>query len=186
MKSAFWPALLGFAALAAALGLAEAKAGADDKGTVVEIDGLKSRAPAEWQEEKPTTKFRLKQFRLPKVGEDKEDAVLLVIHLEGQGGSAEENVTRWKGMFIPPPGKSIDEASEVKKLKVSGVPVTYVDVRGTYKGAPFEKLPPKSDFRMLAVYWDSKGGPYFFRLVGPARTVEHYKKGFDEWLMGFK
>jgi hypothetical protein len=39
---------------------------------------------------------------------------------------------------------------------------------------------------MLAVYWDSKGGPYFFRLVGPARTVEHYKKGFDEWLMGFK
>jgi hypothetical protein len=177
--------LLGLAAAAALLGLGELRA-ADEKGTVVEIDGLKSRTPAAWVEEKPTTKLRLKQFKLPKVGEDKEDAQLLVIYLEGSGGSAEDNVNRWKDQFIPPKGKSIDEVAKVEKLQVSGVPAVYVDIQGTYKGQAFEKAPPKPDYRMLAVYWGSKKGPYFIRLTGPAKTVEHHKKGFDEWLKGFK
>jgi hypothetical protein len=158
----------------------------DGKGIVVEIDGLKSRTPPEWKEEKPTSNLRLKQFALPKVGDDKEDALMLILHLEGQGGGVEENVKRWKDMFRPPMGKTIDQASEVKTLTVNGVTATYVDVQGTYTAPPFEKAPPKPDFRLLAVYWNSKKGPYFFRLIGPARTVEHYKKGFDEWVQGFK
>src|SRR5262249_30910868 len=98
----------------------------------------------------------------------------------------EENVKRWKGQFAPPAGKSIDDVSKVEDLTVSGVKATYVDVQGTYTPPPFEKLPPKKDYRMLAVYWGSKNGPYFIRLTGPAKTVEHYKKSFDEWVKGFK
>lgn len=181
---------VGLAVILAALGLNQVLAEGDDKkadkGGVVEIDGLKSAAPAAWIEEKPASKLRLKQFRLPKVGEDKEDAVMLVIYLDGQGGSSEENVKRWKGMFTPPPGKSIDDVAKVDTFKVSGVPATYVDVQGTYTAPPFEKQPPKKDYRMLAVYWDSKNGPYFIRLVGPARTVEQYKKGFEDWMKDFK
>src|SRR5262249_6614127 len=152
MKRVMGSGLLGLAAVVGLLCLSELRA-ADEKGTVVEIDGLKSRTPAAWVEEKPTTKLRLKQFKLPKVGEDKEDAQLLVIYLDGQGGSAEENVKRWKGQFAPPAGKSIDDVSKVEDLTVSGVKATYVDVQGTYTPPPFEKLPPKKDYRMLAVYW---------------------------------
>ena len=32
-----------------------ALAAADDKGVLVEIDGMKSRTPAEWKEEQPST-----------------------------------------------------------------------------------------------------------------------------------
>jgi hypothetical protein len=46
-----------------------------------------------------------------------------------------------------------------------------------------EKRP---EHRMLAVVWQSKNGPYFMRLVGPRKTVERYKPGFDAWLRRFR
>ena len=39
---------------------------------------------------------------------------------------------------------------------------------------------------MIGVIFESPGGPYFMTLIGPARTVEQHKKGFDEWLKNFK
>jgi hypothetical protein len=165
------------------------------KGTVVDFGGLKSAAPAEWKQEEPTPiqrqGGRLTQFRLAKVGDDKQDAEVLVFHFGGQGGSVADNVKRWKGMFVPPQGKTIDDVAKLEKIKVGDVPVTTLDVEGTYKfkKAPFvpdEQAELRPNYRMVAVYFDHKDGPYFLRFVGPARTVAHYKKGFDEWLKGFK
>jgi hypothetical protein len=39
---------------------------------------------------------------------------------------------------------------------------------------------------MLAVHFDAPENIYHIKLVGPARTVEMYKKGFDDWLKAFK
>jgi hypothetical protein len=39
---------------------------------------------------------------------------------------------------------------------------------------------------MLGVHFEAEKNPYHIKLIGPAKTVEHYKKGFDEWLKGFK
>jgi hypothetical protein len=71
------------------------------------------------------------------------------------------------------------------------VPVTYLDIHGTYSFrsppfAPNAKTMLRPNYRMLAVVFESKKGPYFIRMVGPADTVEHYKKGFDEWIKRFK
>jgi hypothetical protein len=172
------------------LGVGSAGAGAA-KGVVVEIDGLKSQAPATWVAEKPTSNLRVAQLRVPKVGADKQDAELVVFFFKGQGGGVDANVQRWKGMFYPPRGKTIDDVSRVEKMKVGNVPVTYLDVYGTYKfkKAPFipdSEAELRPDYRMLAVYFDSRNGPYFLRLVGPAATVEQNKKGFDDWLKNFK
>src|SRR5262249_39847790 len=150
---------------------------AEKKGTKVTIDGLSSVAPAEWKQEKPpeiSRKFRFKQFRLPKVEEDKQDAELIIFYFgEGAGGSAAENVKRWKGFFNPPKGKKIDDVAKVTKFKAGKVPVTYLDISGTYKykKAPFvpdSKAELRPDHRMLGVVFESPKGPYFFRLVGPA------------------
>jgi hypothetical protein len=167
----------------------------DKKGTKVTVDGLTSVAPAQWKEEEPpeiSRRMRFKQFKLPKVGKDKQDAEFIIFFFgEGSGGSAEENVKRWKSVFTPPKGKKIDDVAKVDKFKVAKVPVTYLDISGTYKfkKAPFvpdakaELLP---DYRMIGVVFESAKGPYFFRLVGPAKTVAHYKKQFDTFLKSFK
>src|SRR5205823_2174964 len=81
---------------------------------------------------------RLVQFRIPRAGDDKQDTDLLVFYLQGQGGGIDENVKRWKQMFLPPQGKKIDEVSKVEKFQVGNVSVTTVDVQGTYK---FKKAP---------------------------------------------
>jgi hypothetical protein len=169
--------------------------GAGDKGTVVELGGLKSQAPADWkQQEIPERlrQFRIYQFQVPKAEGDTNDAELLIFHLPGgQGGSAEDNVKRWKGMFVPPEGKNIDDVSKVEKMKVGNVDVTYLDVQGTYlfKQRPFdpgEKPEKRPGYRMLGVVFETENGPHFIRFVGPAKTVEQHKKGFEGWLKAFK
>jgi hypothetical protein len=158
-------------------------------GPVIEFDGLKSAAPAAWKEEKPASKMRYKQFRLPKIGDDKADAELLIFR--GLTGSAKENVQRWKNQFQPPAGKKIDDVAKVTELKISGAEATLLDIMGSYlfKTRPFdadEKPEVRADYRMLAVQFEATKTIYHIKLVGPAKTVEHYQKGFDEWLKAFK
>jgi hypothetical protein len=167
----------------------------DKKGTQVTIDGLTSTAPADWKEEEPSEiakKFRFKQFRLPKVEGDKGDAEVVIFFFgPGGGGSIQENIKRWQGMFIPPKGKKIKDITKIAKMKVGSVPVTLVDLQGIYKfkKAPFvpdSKAELRPHHHLIGVVFESKDGPYWFRLVGPAKTVAHHKKGFDQFLKSFK
>lgn len=184
MRLASWFVVLGLSALACTA--ADDKA---DKGTVVTLDGMKSRTPATWKAEKPTNKLRLMQFRLPRVEGDKYDAELVIFH--GISGGAKANLQRWKDMFLPPPGKKIDDVATVKEMKVGDDDATFLDLHGTYKykERPFDPRSPQErrpDYRLLGLQIDGKDNHYHIRLVGPAKTVAHYKKGFDDWLKGFK
>ena len=135
---------------------------------------------------------RFKQFRLPAVGKDKDHAELIIFFFgPGQGGSAQDNIKRWKGFFRAPEGKTIDDVSKLEKFKVGDVKVTYLDVSGTFlsKDPPFDpnaKEVKKPQFRRFGVIFESPNGPYFITVTGPARTMEMHKKGFDEWLKNFK
>jgi hypothetical protein len=184
MQRAAWWTLVGGMVLACSAGLSQARGG---KGTVVEFDGLKSTAPAEWKEE-GAKGLRYMQFRLPKVKDDKNDAEIVIFR--GIGGSTQANIDRWKGLFTPPAGKSIGDVSKVTEFKVSGVDVSYLDVHGTYlhktrPNDPNDKGEKRPNSRMFGVVFEGKA-VYHIRLVGPAATVEHYRKGFDEWLKAFK
>jgi hypothetical protein len=164
---------------------------AADKGEVIELDGLKSAAPASWKKEEPTEMqkaFRKAQFRIVKEAGDPEDAEVVVFFFgPGGGGGVDANIKRWQGMFKAPAA----ETAKTEKTKVGDVKVTTLDINGTYlfKARPFDpnaKAEEKPDFRMVGVIFESKNGPYFMRLVGPAKTVEKHKKEFDDWLKNFK
>jgi hypothetical protein len=170
-----------------------APTGADDSaGTVVKLGPMQARAPGDWKSEKSQFNTRLYQFRLPRHGGDAEDAEVTVSHFgANQGGSLNENLQRWKGQFVPPPGKAIDDVAKTEKLKLGDAEATYLNVEGTYKSRnpPFDpnaKEVQKPGWRLLAVYVPTKEGPYFIRCIGPAQTVEHFKKGFDDWLRSFR
>jgi hypothetical protein len=158
-------------------------------GTPVTIDGLTSNAPAAWKEG-PSTPMRFKQFTIPAASGDKHDAELVVFFFgPGQGGGTDANLTRWKGMFEPPAGKKIDDVAKTETIKVSGVEVTLLDIKGTYKYKPMPMAPQEElrpDHRMIGVVFASPQGPYFMRFVGPEKTIAKHKKDFDKWLKGFK
>src|SRR5262249_11745117 len=129
-------------------------------------------------------------FRLPKKGDDKDDAELKIF--EGLGGTVEQNVERWKGSFVPPKGKSIDDVAKLKKTEIGDWKVAYLDISGTYKfrdmTKPNAKEELRPDYRMLAVQAnrDKDKMVYHFKLVGPANTVEAHKKGLDDLLKALK
>jgi len=152
------------------------------KGTVVAFDNLKSKTPDGWKAE-PAGGMRKYQFRVPKSGGG--DEAELVIY-SGIGGSARQNIDRWKGQFEPPAGK--DEA-KVEELKVAGCDVLYLDVSGTYNPPPMAAPDQKGrrpNYRMLGVHFEGPQTVYHIKFTGPAATIEEHKKGFDEWLKGFK
>jgi hypothetical protein len=161
-------------------------------GEVVELGNLKSAAPASWEKQKPTSNLRVYQFRIPKAGNDPKDAELTIFFFgEGSGGTVKANLDRWKSQFRAPEGKKIDDVTKVKEFKVGAVPVTYLDISGTYLEkfppfAPNAKITPREDYRMLGVIFANEGGPYYLRLIGPARTVTQQKDAFDKWLKSFK
>src|SRR5690349_1913956 len=121
MKRAWWVLL----ALAA-----PALAPAADKGTVVEIDGMKSTTPASWKEETPSSNLRHAQFRLPAVKGEKQDAELVIF--KGIPDTVKGNVERWQKDFLPPKGKTAEDSSKVSDVKLGSKDATYVDVQGTY------------------------------------------------------
>ena len=148
-------------------------------GDTLELGSMKSKTPANWKKQEPSNKLRMAQYLVPKVDADKEDAELVVFFFgKGGGGSNDDNIKRWKGQFIAPEGKTIDEATKVEKFKLGDTTdVIYVDMNGTYKykNPPFDpnaKEVRKDNFRRIGVIFDSVDGPFFITLTGPAKTME--------------
>ena len=69
------------------------------------------------------------------------------------GGTVNDNIKRWKGMFQPPEGKTIDEATKQETFKVGKVDVTSVDVQGTY----LDKFPPSGFLSLPEGSWGKNG-----------------------------
>jgi hypothetical protein len=163
---------------------------AQNKGKEVEIDGLKSKVPETWKTQETNSQFRAAQFSIPKVDGDERDGELIVYFFgKGQGGGVEANVKRWQQQIVPPEGKKIDDVMKKDSFKVGNVQVTEIDLQGTYQAPAFaagQKPEKIAHARMIGVVFESPNGPYYIKLVGPAKTIEANKKAFDEWLKSFK
>lgn len=165
----------------------------DKKGTPVELAGLKSVTPADWKEEPlPAKSMRMQQFKLPKAEGDPEDAELALFFFRGNAGSVQDNLARQEKKFEIPAGKKPEDVIKVEKIKLGGTDAVYQDIQGTYlkkAGGPFDpnaKITKMPSYRQLYVIFETKDGQYYMTLVGPAKTIEKHKKGFEEWLKHFK
>ncbi len=161
---------------------------AADKGTAVEWAGLKSTTPGDWKEETPSSKLRQGQFKLPKADGDKDDAEVAIFFSPG-GGGVEANLKRQIAAFQPAEGK--EKVGEVQeKLKLGGSEAVYQTVTGSFLKKPFpmaEKGTPVPGYKQIYVIFETKDGAVAsLWMRGPEKTVEKHKKGFDEWVKGFK
>ena len=161
--------------------------------TTVTLDGLKSDAPASWKTKTSPFKTRLYTFTVPKADGDERETEVQVISFgkDNDGGGLPANVKRWKGMFEPPEGKTIDDVAKQETFMVGKAKVTTFDLHGTYldKFPPFDpnaKTIRRPDYRRINVFFDSDNGTFFIIFVGPAKTVAQNKKAFDDWLKAFK
>ena len=146
--------------------------------------GLGFEAPVTWISEAPSSSMRLAQYRLPGLEGDPEDAELAVFYFGGQGGSVQANVDRWIGQFSNPDGSPVTDP-RVSQRDANGIPLTIVDVRGTYhqsQGPMMAQTTAKENYRMLAAVAEGPAGPTFFKLTGPQPTVDHFEESFNSFL----
>lgn len=147
--------------------------------------GIRWTAPAAWkaQDQRP---MRAATYTVPAAAGDKEDAECAVFYFgAGQGGGVEDNITRWVGQFEQPDGKPSRAAAKITRQPNNGVPITLVDLAGTFMASAGPMSPArnaKPGYRMLGAIADSPQGAVFFKLTGPARTVAAAQPAFQNLL----
>src|SRR5262245_16114412 len=140
--------------------------------------------PAAWTQEKPANPMRMAQYRVPASGGDSQDGECVVFYFgPGQGGDASSNVARWVSMFSTPSGGPVE--GKVTEQKVGERMVTRIEAAGTYQptammgGAP----PPKQPGSMLlGAIVPGADANWFFRCVGPEKTMAASRPSFDGFI----
>ena len=146
---------------------------------------LRFAAPPEWSARQPASAMRVAEFSLPKAAGDAEDAELVVYFFGGSGGSVDANIDRWIGQMQQPDGRPSKEVARRTERTVNGLPVTVVDVSGTYVA---EMRPGSTErhnkpgFRMRAAVVTTPKGPYFIKAAGPAKTMGRWSAAMDAFV----
>lgn len=130
-----------------------------------------------WKVQPPKSSMRRAQ--LSAEGE-KGPAELVVYYFGPQGaGSAQDNIDRWVGQFSGADGKPVENPAVVQSDK-TGFTTTRVEVAGNFSNSMTPGAAPSMmEQRMIAAIVETKGGPYYFKFVGPDATVAAHSKAFD-------
>jgi hypothetical protein len=146
----------------------------------MEAVGLRFVVPRGWERVQPTSPMRGAQFRIPRAGRRQEDGELILFRFEERKGGISDFVTRWYEQFKQPDGRPSKEVASVTRRNVNGLSVQMIDLAGTYRApmGPMEH-PEKPGWRLLGAVVEGEGGPWYWRAVGPAATMEKAKPGFD-------
>jgi hypothetical protein len=147
---------------------------------------LELAVPAEWKQGRPRSTMRLAEFTIPGPGGDAE---LVVFRFPGGAGGVEANIERWKGQFQPPEGKSVDDMTTVTKREQGNLAITVVDVRGHFVAAVMpgaEATHDEADYRMLAAIIEGSGDAFFFKTVGPQKTLDVWGAAHEAMLESLK
>ena len=157
--------------------------------TESQTSALKFGEPKGWVVKPPASRMRLGEFTLPKADGDAEDAQLGIFYFGGGGGSVQANLDRWIAQMSQPDGRASKDLAKTTKLAATGLAITLVDVPGT---SVAETSPGASErfnkpgFRLRAAVVEGKGGPYFVKLTGPAKTVARWDESFLAFLKGLR
>lgn len=147
-----------------------AKESAPTRAIEVAGGSLTFDAPESWELVTPKSRILEKELAItPPEGVEARPARLTMM---AAGGSPQANLARWIGQFQG----AGPEAAGTERVTVDSLPTTLLDISGTYlesAGGPFGPKTPRDDYRMLAAIVETGDSvSYFFKLIGPAATVD--------------
>lgn len=157
-----------------------------DSSATLTVKTIDYTVPPTWRKTEGTNdEVRRAGFAAPKVGDDKEDAEVLVLFY-GTGSEGDRDRV-WDPWFKQFDGDAKRDATR-ENLKAGDNDVETFEFLGSYKlfmgpRKPGQKTSPvqmvKEHFRMVGVVLHTKDrGNWFFRLVGPDATVQAAKSDF--------
>jgi gluconolactonase len=134
--------------------------------------------PAGWTRQEPSNAMRLAQWSLAaEPGGEPGEVVLSTA-----GGGLQANIDRWAKQFGQP-------HATTRELTVHGLPVTRVELSGTFAGmTPPGGAPaaPKEGWRLLGAVVPLESTLLFVKATGPAPVMAREEKAFDAFLASLK
>jgi hypothetical protein len=141
--------------------------------------------PPSFKRVPPSNPMRKASYVVPRAGGDSEDGELTVFYFgPGQGGSIDANVDRWVKQFTDvKPGAERRADREANGLRQHTVELD----SGTFSsGMPGGATKPKAGYGLVGGIVETPSGAYFFKLTGPAKTVQQAKPEFYKLLDSIK
>ena len=140
---------------------------------------LSAVAPKGWVAQQPSSSMRVAQYGLP--GPAGEATLGIFFFGPGQGGSVEANIERWYGQFEQEDGQPAQGRRWTRQ--VGDIEIAGVDISGTFSGGMgMGSAEPQAGYRMLGAIAVHRSGTVFFKMTGPAQTVEQWAASFDEFI----
>jgi hypothetical protein len=172
----------GLAAAAVAVAVAVVL-GADAPPQSIDAGGLTFQAPAAWKSSPPSSTMRRAELKVPPAEGDKDPAELVVFAFPGGAGTVEANVERWRSQFKDAGGNP--PRVESRSVKGKNVDVTRVETAGHYFPSQFPgrpKEPDRPNYRLLGAIVQTPATGYFFKMVGPEKTMLAARDAFDQMI----
>jgi hypothetical protein len=145
--------------------------------------GIQWTPPANWKAQ-PDRPMRAATYTIPPAVGDAEPGECAVFYFgPGQGGGVDDNIKRWIAQF--------EGAGTPKQAQttINGLKVTTVEHAGVYLagGGPMATAKSrKPGYRIAGAIVEAPQGSVFFKLTGPAATVQAAKPAFDKMLQSVK
>ncbi len=154
--------------IAAASGASPHAAGAMPNAENQSPPSVDWKVPSGWQSVANPNPMRLATFRTAEGAE---------VSVARAGGQVDANITRWAQQFEGAP------KPERTEKDVHGLHVTVVHLAGTYAGGMGATEPEQHQgWAMLAAIVEAPGAPYFFKVIGPAGSVDAARPSFDAFV----
>ncbi len=136
--------------------------------------------PSAWSTEPNATGMRKATYKVARAAGDGDDATVSVIQA---GGTVDANVERWYGQF-----NNVHDQKR-NELRVGPLKVTVVEAHGTYTGGGVmvgESPNPKPGWALLGAIVETSPQPYFFKMLGPDKTVSSAQADFQALINSLK
>jgi hypothetical protein len=149
--------------------------------------GMSWSMPAGWVSEVPSNAMRRAQYRIP--GPGGEGECVVSYFGPGQGGPPKDNIQRWASQFKKPNGEPATDIVRTSDMRVGDVPVTIVEVEGTYvggMGSTMSQGSPKGNQALLGAIVEGPDANWFFKFIGPEATVKAQRAAFEGMLRSLK
>lgn len=146
--------------------------------------GLVTDKPATWIEHPPATSMELTRYTVP--GREGNPAAEIVVFYfgEGMGGSAQDNIERWRGQFRRNEDGSLVDADVTELEAGENIGITLVEILGDWMrmGAASHT----TDQHFVAAIVECPRGPLFIRFVGHEDTVGPNRDAFVEMMTSLR
>jgi hypothetical protein len=171
---------------------------ADPKKTDAALDpkkvesstGITFDVPEGWKRIPPKTNMRVAELTPPRAEGDTDEGNLVVTYFGGGAGGFEANLDRWAGQMTKADGTALGrEDAKIRDFAYSAAgKAKIVEFEGNFDDPGMaSRLPIKfSNAKLVVAAVEREDGTYYFKLVGPAKSIAAAVPGFEALLKSIK